>query len=118
MENINKVELCGFVGTVLIEKTESSNWVKFSLATSLPYSKDGVQYYETTWHYVVAFQNGIKEDLAKILKGCGVHLTGRIRTSRYTAQDGTEKSVNEILASSLEIVQDSKATTPAEPESK
>lgn len=114
MENINKVELCGFVGAVDIAKTDSSNWIKFTLATSLPYTKNGATYNETAWHNVIAFQKGIKQDLSEITKGCGIHLTGRIRTSRYTAQDGTEKSVNEILALSLEIVQKAKPASLSE----
>lgn len=114
MENINKVELCGYVGSVDIEKTDSTKWTKFTLATSIHYSKEGTMYHETTWHNIVAFQNSSKQDLSAITKGCGIHLTGRIRTNKYTGQDGKERTVNEILALSLEIVKESKSAAQTE----
>ena len=37
-------------------------------------------------------------DLDKIEKGTPLHLTGRLRTNRYTSADGTEKLFYEVLA--------------------
>ena len=37
-------------------------------------------------------------DLDRISKGTPLHLTGRLRTNRYTSADGTEKMYYEVFA--------------------
>jgi len=116
MESINKVELCGFVGSVITAKTDDNNWARFTLATNHSYTKDGNTIVETTWHTVTAFQNNMTQNLAEIEKGCAVRLQGRIRTNRYVASDGKERISNEILALSLTVIKDKPASLPASKE--
>jgi hypothetical protein len=35
-----------------------------------------------------------------------LHVLGRLRTSKYTVADGTEKTYYEVLASKIRVVQD------------
>lgn len=43
-------------------------------------------------------------DFTAITKGAPVYVTGRIRTSRFTGSDGTEKTVYEVVASKIEVL--------------
>ena len=107
MEHINKVEISGNVGTVRLNEHNGKKVANLSVATELLYkSRDGVAVSETTWHNVVAWSGKEIADLEMITKGTPVHVTGRIRTSRYTSADGVEKIFYEVMASRLAIVSD------------
>lgn len=108
MEQINRVELRGKVGTVRLNTFDDSTQVaNFSLATNYVYKqKDGTPVVETTWHNVVAWSGRDLQDLSFIKKGMGVHVLGRIRISRYLANDGTERFITEILANQVNIVEE------------
>lgn len=104
MEQLNRVELRGNVGTVRIAEVGEKQVINFSMATNYPYkNKDGENVIETTWHNVVAWSGKSMPDFSKITVGSGVHVLGRIRISKYTAGDGTEKQFYEIVASKVEL---------------
>ena len=108
MDYINKVELRGNVGTVRLNEHNGKQVVNFSLATELLYkSREGVPVSEMTWHNVVAWSGKDIADLNLITKGTPVHLTGRIRSNKYTSADGVEKYFYEVMANKLRIVKDS-----------
>ena len=43
-------------------------------------------------------------DLNAIGKGTPVHVTGRLRTFRYTNSDGIEKQLYEVVANKIRII--------------
>ena len=60
---------------------------------------------ESTWHNVAAFEGG-DVYLEGLTRGSLVHLTGRLRISKYTAADGTERIFTEVVADSLQVLED------------
>ena len=99
MEHINRIELQGRVGNIRTNVVGDTRVANFSLATDYLYkTRGGAAISETTWHNVVAWSGKNMPDLDKIEKGTPLHLTGRLRTNRYTSADGTEKLFYEVLA--------------------
>ena len=107
MEQINKIELQGNVGTLRINEVGDNNQVlHFSLATNYAYKSKEGNVIETTWHNVVVWKNRNMPDFKLLKKGSAVHVIGRVKTSKYTSNDGVEKQVHEVIASRLEIISD------------
>lgn len=104
IEHINKIELQGHVGTVRYNEYNGSKVINFSLATELLYKTREGATSETTWHNVVAWEGKDMPDFEKIMKGVPVNVTGRLRTSRYTSADGSEKQYYEVLANKISIL--------------
>lgn len=103
--SINRVELQGRVGTVRIQSAGGCVVASFSLMTDEVYSaSDGTVLCETTWHHVTAWE-GREVNLEGLARGSLVHVEGRIRNSRYTASDGTERGYMEVMASSLKVLE-------------
>lgn len=103
MEQLNRIELRGIVGSVYVKDFGNAKVANFSVATNYCFkSKDGTPVIETTWHRVVAWEGENIQDLDKLMKGSSVHVLGRLRNQRYTAADGSEKSVVEIIANKVE----------------
>ena len=100
------------MGIVHLNQVGENRVVRFSLATNYVYKgRDGQGVVETTWHNITAWEGRGMPDFEKITKGKGVHVWGRVRNSKYTGQDGLEKSINEVIASNLEI-EDSSYSVP------
>lgn len=108
MEHINKIVIQGTVGTVRLQELCISKVANLSVATTLALSntRDGCVISDITWHNVVAWDSVVKGDITKLEKGVNVRVEGRVRNTRYTAADGTEKMYYEIMASNLEIIKD------------
>lgn len=109
MDCINKIELCGIVGSARKINNENGgvSHAAFTVATNFAYrNKAGEPVIETTWHNVACFAGpGIKEEtLNAIDKGCKVHVIGRVRNVSFTTQDGQTRTMNEIIATCVEIV--------------
>lgn len=105
METLNKIELRGNVGNVRISDVGENQVARFSIATNyINRNKNGETNIETTWHNVVAWSNKDFPDLKKIEKGCGIYVCGRVRTNKYTANDGTEKQNQEVVANLIEVL--------------
>lgn len=105
MEQLNKIEIQGIVGNVRIQDVADTKVANFSVATNYAYkSKDGGIIIETTWHNVVAWEGNEIQHLDQLKKGTLVHIRGRLRNRRYTAADGAERTVCDIVAESLEIL--------------
>lgn len=100
MSGLNKVQLIGYLGNDPEFKLTQSGIkiLKFSLATSEHYSKDGEKTENTTWHNVVLFGN-IAETLSNYLtKGKQVYIEGKIDNSEYIDKDGIKRYKTEIIA--------------------
>jgi len=107
MEHINKIELKGRVGTVRSNTHNDSKVANFTLVTEFFYkTRTGEILSDTTWFNIVAWEGKDIQDIDRIEKGVAVHLTGRMRTDKYTNADGVEKQFYEVLASRLRIVED------------
>lgn len=106
MEQLNRIEIRGNVGNVNILKVGDAMVAHFSVATNFAYKgRNGEPNIETTWHNVTAWEGnkGIPS-LDIIAKGFPVYVVGRLRSQKYTANDGTEKTSMEVIASSVEAV--------------
>ena len=102
MEQLNRIELRGNVGNVRISEAGTGKMARFSLATNYLYqTKDGNGAVETTWHNVVAWESKAIPDLGIIEKGCPLYVCGRLRSSKYTAAGGIEKTSFEVIASKI-----------------
>ncbi len=78
---------------------------RFTLATNYAYKdRDGGAVIETTWHTVNAWQGKGITDLTKISKGSKVYVCGRLRSQKFVGEDGQERSVYEIVPSSLVLL--------------
>ena len=104
--SINRVELQGRVGTVRISPGIGSIVANFSLLTEYPIvSAEGRCLVDSSWHIVAAFEGG-DVSLERLTLGAMVHLTGRLRTAKYTTIDGTERTFTEVIADSLKVIQE------------
>ncbi len=104
-QSINSVELQGHVGSVRKLTYGERDVLMFTVATNWAYrDKEGTPVIETTWHSCTAWDGEGICPLDGITKGTPVHLTGRIRNTRYTGKDGAERVATEIVAETLEIV--------------
>lgn len=104
MENLNRIELKGTVGTVKTYDVGDAKVARFSLATSYTFNtRQGEPVVEVTWHNVSAWLSD-SLSLEGLAKGAQVHVIGRIRTQRYTAADGSERTFYEVVASKLDVL--------------
>ena len=103
MEQLNKVELIGTVGSVYVKDFGNTRCANFSVATNHCFKdREGYPVIETTWHRVIAWDNPDTADAFKLEKGSPVHVIGRLRIQKYTGADGVERQAVEILASKVE----------------
>ncbi len=104
MEQLNRVELRGTVGSVYVKDFGNTRCVNFSLATNYAFKdREGCPVIETTWHRVIAWENQDTADAFKMKKGDSVHVLGRLRIQRYTGADGVERQAVEIVANRIHI---------------
>lgn len=102
MEQMNRIELKGNVGNIRITDVGDSKVARFSLATNFIYKgRDGDAVVETTWHNIVAWDGRGMPDLTKIGKGTPLYVCGRLRSSKYTAADGSERTSYEVVANKI-----------------
>lgn len=105
MEQLNKVELIGTVGSVYVKDFGNTRCANFSVATNHCFKdSEGCPVIETTWHRVIAWENRDTADAFSLEKGSQVHVIGRLRIQRYTGADGVERQTVEIVASKVESV--------------
>lgn len=97
---MNNVNLMGNVGTVIFDnnKEASDACFIFSMATSERYTdKANNEVVKTTWHKIVSFGQVAANLRAKVTTGSRLFVNGKIQSSRYKAEDGTEKESFDIL---------------------
>ena len=102
-QDINKVELCGKVGAVRINEIQGTKVANFSLVTEQHTNSLGIQVCEFTWHNIVVWESD-DTSFDKLEKDVRVHVTGRLRNSRYTGVDGSERIFTEIVAASIKKI--------------
>ena len=107
MAGVNKVILLGRLGQDPEVRTLPSGGkvVNFSLATSENYTnRNGERVEQTEWHRVELWENlaNIAEQYLK--KGDMAYVEGKIRTEKWTDQNGQERSTQRIRGTSLQLV--------------
>lgn len=107
MEQLNRIEIRGNVGSVRIQAVGDNSVAHFTVATNYAYKeKDGSAVIETDWHNVTAWQDRCKIDLGALRKGCKVYVCGRVRMQKYIDQDEKERTGYEIIARSVSLIGD------------
>lgn len=105
MEQLNRIEIRGVVGNVKLSIINEKQMARFSVVTNYAYKdKEGAPIIESTWHNVVAFEGRTLRDLDKIEKGSRIQVIGRLRINKYVGADGLERSITEILAQRIAIM--------------
>ena len=105
MEFLNRIELRGFVGNVRKQKVSDRTVVSFSLATDYAFTDaQSCHVIETTWHRCVAWSSDANPDLENVAKGSRVYVVGRLRAQRFTDINGYERTIYEVVASTVQLV--------------
>ncbi len=105
MDYLNRIEINGRVGTIRTAEVNGSKVANFSIVSEYLYkTRDGNAVMETTWLNVTAWQNRDMPDFNRIVKGMPVHVTGRIRSSKYTNAEGVDKQFYEIMANRIDFM--------------
>ena len=106
MEQLNRIEIRGNVGAIRTQVVGDSRVAKISVATNYVYKgRDGEPVIETTWHYVSAWEGRNMPDFDSINKGDKLYVVGRLRSQRYTAADGSERTAYDVLASKVQVIE-------------
>lgn len=107
MEQLNRIELKGVVGSVRMGASAERKVANFTMATSRAYTKkDSTAVIETEWHNVVAWEGGKISDLSAIEKGAKLHVVGRLVYRKWAGNDGVERVESEIQASMIEVIEE------------
>ena len=108
MENqtLNRIEIRGRIGQdPKIIQVGAKNVARFCVATSEIYKErvGGIKE-ETTWHNVSIWSDRTDVDLSQLKKGDMVSITGRMRNTKYTSDEGVDRYYSEIIANRLMMV--------------
>lgn len=118
MASVNKVILIGNVGRDPETKymSDGSAVCNLTLATTRRYKdKSGQQQADTEWHRISLF--GRLAEIAEkyVKKGDPLYVTGRLRTRKYTARDGSEKQQTEVIAEEIQLLSAKSSSESATP---
>lgn len=105
MEQINRIELLGIVGSVRHQLINDKQMAKFTMATNRAYkNKEGAPVIETQWHNVTAFEGKNVQDIDKIEKGRAVRVRGRLQIQHYTGLDGVERTSTDVFCTHFQLL--------------
>lgn len=112
---LNKAQVIGHLGQdPKITQARNGVIASFSVATTEKgyTTRDGVQVPERTeWHNIVCFGRIAEVVQAYLKKGSKVFVEGKMRTRSYDDKNGVKRTIMEINAELLEML-DNKPTTP------
>jgi single-strand DNA-binding protein len=97
---VNKVILVGNLGRDPEARSFANGGkvVKFSLATSESWTKDGQRQERTEWHNVVIYDEKIAEVAERYLKkGAKVYLEGALQSREYDDSNGAKQKITEVV---------------------
>lgn len=108
MEQLNRIQLRGIIGTVRISEVQGRRLANFTVATNVAFKDaEGMAVIETTWHNVVAWENGsFITDFSNLEKGKAVFVEGLLEYQIYTGDDGNERRLSRVRAWSLNIIEE------------
>lgn len=107
-KSVNKVTLVGNLGREPeVRYTADGKAVaNFSVATSRARrDQNGGWTDETEWHRIVAFERNAETASQFLHKGHKVYVDGRIQSRKYTDNSGAERTVYEIVANDLVLLE-------------
>jgi len=100
-EFINRVELQGIIGSARRYRVGEQEGFQLTIATNRTYEDaDGTPVIETQWTVCCGWISD-RVNPSLIEKGRKVHLTGRLRTQRYTTASGEDRYTHEVIVDSL-----------------
>lgn len=108
MASINKVMLLGNLGAdpeVRYTPDGGTAIATLRLATSRRYkNRDGQTVEDTEWHRVILF--GRSAELARdyLKKGRSVFIEGRLRTRKWTDQNGADRWTTEVVSENMQFI--------------
>lgn len=105
---INKVTLIGNLGgDPEIRTLDNGTAVgRFSLATNESYKdKEGNWQTLTEWHNIVIWRELADRAKNQLKKGMMVYVEGKISYRKYTDKDNVERTITDIVANSLRILE-------------
>lgn len=112
--SVNKVILVGNVGKdpeVRYLENNPQNpganpkMARFPLATSERYrDRNGEQREDTEWHNIIAWRNSADVIERFVRKGSQVYIEGRLRTRKYTDNDGKDRYTTEIVVENIQLL--------------
>ena len=106
MEFLNSVEITGVVGKVNTQNVSDHKVANISVVTEESFrDANGCAIIETTWFNVVAWQTDKMPDLDTIERGSRVNIKGRLRLKRYVNADGESRTMSEVVANTVRVVQ-------------
>lgn len=111
--SLNKVMIIGNLGKDPEMKytQQGTPITSFSVAVGRTWKgPDGQQQEETEWFRVVAWEKLAEQCNEFLRKGRKVYIEGRLKTREWTPQDGQKRSITEVVATSM-IMLDSKQGT-------
>lgn len=107
MEFLNRIEIQGIVGNASVSRVAETRCVRFSVATNYTYkNKKNEPVIETNWFNVTAWEGKGVKDAGNIKKGSKVNVKGRVRCTRYTADNGLERIMWEIVPNKVTILEE------------
>lgn len=104
--SLNKILLIGNVGqTPQVRTVGDSKVAQFNLATTERFKgKDGQMREETEWHNVSVWGK-LAEVIEKYVdRGSQLYVEGRIKTEKFQGNDGTDKYITRIVASTIQLL--------------
>jgi len=104
--NVNKVLLVGRLTRDPEIRTTSGgqNVASLSMATNRFWKdKSGQKQDKTTFHNVILWGRLAEIAGQYLTKGQEAYIEGRIETRKYTAKDGTERYITEIIAENMQL---------------
>ncbi len=107
MASVNKVILLGNLGDdPKVHQTQSGDAIAMlSLATTRRYKNAQQQLIsETEWHRVVFFRRLAEIARDYLRKGSPLYLEGRLRTRKWTDNDGRDQYTTEIVGEVLQLL--------------
>lgn len=110
--NVNKVILVGRLTRDPEVKTTANNQnvATLALATNSFWTdKSGKRQDKTEYHNIILWGKLAEISGQYLVKGQEVYIEGRLQTREYTAKDGTEKKVTEIIGEVMQMGQKAKS---------
>ncbi len=108
MSSVNKVILVGPLGKDPdVRYTQDNTPVaNISLATSQRWKDKNTNEFreETEWHKVIFYNRQAEVAEQYLKKGALIYIEGRLKTRKYTGQDGIDRYVTEIIADTLQML--------------
>lgn len=106
-KELNKVQFTGRLGAdpELRQTPQGHTFALFRVASNRTWrSSDGVSHEDTEWFRVVAWNKLADISARWLAKGSRIYVEGRLQTRRWAGEDGQERSVTEVIANDMIVL--------------